>query len=217
VQTRAYLNYLKPSMGIWLLVAAAVLVVVGAAATIRALLGREHAHHELGHPMTRAAWLLVLPVLAVIALPTDPLGAFAAGRLDTRRPDATTRTEFGPLPAPVDGAIDLSLREFVDRAFLDEERSLEGERVRLTGFVVPAQSDESFVLSRFVIMCCAADAYPVEVAVHGAEAPPIDSWVTLTGKWRRPEGRVRPYVDLVEIDADETRIIERPDNPYDPA
>lgn len=216
VLTGAYLNYLKESMGVWLLAAGAILVAVGLAALVRFSLGRSLPAHD--HPMTRAAWLLLAPAMAVIMIPTDPLGSFAADRRDIRQPDTVLRPDFGPLPGPADGTVELGLREFVDRAFLDEERSLSDRRVRLTGFVAPAADGASFTLSRFVILCCAADAYPVEVSVIAADAPPpIDSWVTVTGRWRQPPGKVRPYVDLIEMEAESIRRILRPENPYDPA
>lgn len=215
VQTGGYLNYLKESMGVWLLAAALIVVVVGLISLLRAFFGRVRGDaHD--HPMTRAAWLLLVPALALIVLPSDPLGAFAADRRDTRQPDTATKMRFDELPAATNGAVELGLREFADRAYLDEQRSLEDTRVRLTGFVVPAQLGESFVLSRFVILCCAADAYPVEIAVYGADAPPVDSWVVVTGTWRTSKDKVRPYVDLVEVEAESVERIERPENPYDP-
>ncbi len=216
VLTDAYLTYLKKSMGPWLLGAAALLVLIGFLSILNAFFQRASAAHD--HPMTRAAWLLLLPALALVVIPTDPLGAFAVDRRDFRQTDANADMTFGPLSQSTDGAVELGLREFVDRAFLDKKRSLADQKVRLTGFVTPAtgSNDEGFTLSRFVILCCAADAYPVEIAVFGASAPPVDSWVAVTGTWRPPKGKSRPYVDLVELDADELTRIERPENPYDP-
>lgn len=214
LQSGAYLNYLKQSMGKWLLAAAIILVVVGLVSIVRAFLGRVGGSHD--HPMTKAAWLLVLPALAVIVMPSDPLGAFAADRREFRQPATATKINFEALPEPVDGAVELGLREFVDRAYVDKDRSLDGTRVRLTGFVAGSFREDSFVLSRFVILCCAADAYPVEIDVFGEAAPPVDSWVVVTGTWREPKGAVEPYVDPVEIQAESVRRIERPENPYDP-
>lgn len=218
VLTDAYLNYVKASMGIWLLVAAGVLVLTGLVAVVSAVLGRVPSHdHDHDHLMTRAAWLLLLPALAVVVIPTDPLGSFAVDRRDFRQSDATADMSFAPLPGRGDTPVELGLREFVDRAFLDQKRSLADRSVKLTGFVTaPSSAVEGFTLSRFVILCCAADAYPVEVAVRGVGAPPTDSWVTVTGTWRPPKGETRPYVDVVEVDAQDVERIERPDNPYDP-
>lgn len=216
VLTDAYLNYVKESMGIWLLGAAALLILIGFSSLVGGLVGRAKAEHHHDHPMTRAAWLLVLPALAVVVIPTDPLGSFAVDRRDFRQADATADMTFAPLPGSADTPAELGLREFVDRAFLDKKRSLADRPVRLTGFVTPSPgAADGFTLSRFVILCCAADAYPVEVAVRGVGAPPIDAWVTVTGTWRRPEGKTRPYVDLVELDAIGVERIERPENPYD--
>jgi uncharacterized repeat protein (TIGR03943 family) len=218
VLTGAYLNYLKPGMKVWLLVSSGLLLLVGLALLGRAFFSPSHSSHD--HPMTRASWLLLAPALALVVMPTDPLGSFAVDRRDIRQADVDTTPTFDALPEPVDGAFELSMREFNDRASLDRKRSLENKRVRLTGFVAPAASgsDASFVLSRFVILCCAADAYPVEVEIYGADAPPVDSWVVVEGEWRVPTGTFRPYVDLVSLDARKpVRTISRPENPYDPA
>jgi uncharacterized repeat protein (TIGR03943 family) len=214
--TGAFLNYVKPGMKLWLLLSSGLLVVVGLSLLVRALVGRVHEAHD--HAMTRASWLLLAPALALLVMPADPLGSFAVERRDIRQAAIDTTPTFGPLPEPVRGAIELSMREFNDRASLDRKRSLAGKRVRLTGFVAPSEggSDASFVLTRFVILCCAADAYPVEIEALGADAPPVDSWVVAEGEWRVPQGEFRPYVDLAQLDVKNMRSIPRPENPYDP-
>jgi uncharacterized membrane protein YcgQ (UPF0703/DUF1980 family) len=54
----------------------------------------------------------------------------------------------------------MPMAEFVTRAVRDPGRSLAGVRVRLVGFVAPAEDgdkDGRYRLTRFVIFCCAAD------------------------------------------------------------
>lgn len=215
VLTDGYLNYVKPGMRLWLISATLLLVIVGLSTFVRGLRQREH--HDHGHPMTRAAWLVIVPAFALVLMPTDPLGAFAANRKETRQqPGFIT---FRPLPQPNDGAVTLSLSEFVDRAFLDKERQLEGLRVRLTGFVTPSEDPSaSFTVTRFAMTCCAADAFPIQVDVFGQPSPEVDSWVVLTGKWKPHEGgEVEPYSEIVQFEADDLIRIDRPSNPYEAA
>lgn len=177
--TDAHLAYVKPAMRPLLALAGVVLIGLAAGVVLR-WGGSRRADGDHGHA-SGAAWLLALPIVAVTLIAPDPLGAFAAGRVpewETTPPSAP----FGPLPTPVDGAVDLSLREFRVRSAYDEERSLTGVAVRLVGFVQESGNDR-FTLARFVLSCCAADAAPVRVVVHGATAPPRDTWVEVTGVW----------------------------------
>jgi uncharacterized repeat protein (TIGR03943 family) len=62
-----------------------------------------------------------------------------------------------------------------------------GQKVNMNGFVVypPDLSNNYFLLSRFVITCCAADAYPIAIPLKltgNRETYPQDSWVEIQGK-----------------------------------
>jgi uncharacterized membrane protein YcgQ (UPF0703/DUF1980 family) len=65
----------------------------------------------------------------------------------------------------------MPVAEFVTRAVRDPGRSLDGVRVRLTGFVAPAEDADGYRLTRFVIFCCAADAEALQAVVHGDPVP----------------------------------------------
>ena len=58
--------------------------------------------------------------------------------------------------------------------------------VKVSGFVVPMPEwpDGYFMISRFVLTCCAADAYPVGLPVElpdGEPVPAPDTWLEVTG------------------------------------
>jgi uncharacterized repeat protein (TIGR03943 family) len=213
--TGAYLNYVKPGMRVWLLIGAALLLAIGLRSFLRALAERKESAH--GHPITRAAWLLILPVLAVFIVQPDPLGAFAA----SRQPDRSrvlTGPVFDPLPEARGGVVDLPVGEFTDRAIFDKKRSLEGLKVRLTGFVGESSEEipgASFVLNRFVISCCAADAYAAQVAVMDAQgAFPTETWVAVTGTWRAPPTGTDGD-EVPELAAERVERVSQPENPYE--
>lgn len=116
----------------------------------------------------------------------------------------------------------MTVSEFVGRALFDEHASLRGVRVRLVGFVAAghARAPGSFVLVRFAMFCCAADAVPMRVLVLGAGAAPApDSWVEVVGVWRpappQPPGRFNPAMTPV-LDSMTVRSTEEPADPYDP-
>ncbi len=59
--------------------------------------------------------------------------------------------------------------------------------VKVQGFVIHPEAwpDDYLMISRFVLTCCAADAYPVGLPVKLAvsrQAYPVDGWLEITGK-----------------------------------
>jgi uncharacterized repeat protein (TIGR03943 family) len=62
-----------------------------------------------------------------------------------------------------------------------------GQKVKVTGFVInlPQLNDNYLLLGRFIITCCAVDAYPVGLPVKleaSRSAYPADSWLEITGE-----------------------------------
>lgn len=190
--TDLYLRYVRSGMRPWLVLAGVVLVGVG----VMGLLARRRRHigeeadgasgtgtgaAEPGHGLPAVAALLLVPVAAVLVVAPAPLGAYAAGRQG--QASSSGRKPPANLAAPKDGAVNLSLAELDDR--LGAGQDLSAVRVRLVGFVSsgPAEAD-GFVLTRFQIACCAADARAVSVAARGAitELLRRDTWVEVVGR-----------------------------------
>lgn len=119
-----------------------------------------------------------------------------------------------------------SLKNPEQRTLIDWMRTLNvypepdeyaGDRVNVTGFVIhPEELPEGyFIISRFVITCCAADAYPIGLPVklppNSPDYPP-DSWLSVQGEMiAETLARQRKLV----IQADKIETIPEPKNPYD--
>jgi uncharacterized repeat protein (TIGR03943 family) len=201
-----FLDYLKPGMHLPLLGAGSTMLVLGALTLVRArnhtpgqlpadpapaIPGdHDHAHTDHGdHHGPSVAWLLLLPLLALVLVRPPALGADAARRDSSERLPAPTDRGFDPLPPARDGAVDLTLTEFMTRSYYDERESLAGAAVRLTGFVVgDADLTDGYRLTRFRMSCCAADAFPIRITVRGLDGPPPsdDTWVEVVGQWVPP-------------------------------
>ncbi|MGJ6969774.1 TIGR03943 family putative permease subunit [Streptosporangium sp. G11] len=180
--------------------------------------------HEDGHPQEgghghahggpRVAWLLCLPVFAIFLIAPPALGSFAASRDDTPPPRDQSLGSFAPLAGT--GPVDMTVGEFIGRAWDDDKKSLTGREVRLTGFVSPAKKKGQWYVTRMQIACCAADAFPLKIAVRGLQAPPADTWVEVTGTWipqtfgKMPNGVIYPQMTGKNL----TRI-EPPDEQYE--
>lgn len=208
--------YVQQRMRWPLILAAAVLAGFALFETVRSV--REE-RADLGSrerwTAPRVGWLLLAPVVVVIAVVPGGLGATAANRVDAYRP-ADDDEAFAPLDAG-DEPIEMRMIEFIDRAVWDDTRSLEDVTVRLTGIVVNDRGlDEGFRLTRFLVSCCAADGIPLQVDVFGLSDPiPDDTWVVAEVRWR-PTGDdlgspARVEADLVSIGL----LPEPPSDPYE--
>ncbi|MFJ4278351.1 TIGR03943 family putative permease subunit [Streptomyces massasporeus] len=229
-----YLRYVQAGLRPYLVVSGAALVllavavaVVARGAAVHEAAGHEggdaheddedhagHSHsdsHSHGPAGPRVAWFLTLPALALLLFPPPALGSYSAEREAAQR----AAQGVGTFPAlPSGNPVDLTLGEFGSRAVYDSDRSLKGRTVRLTGFVT-RDGDGTWYVTRLLVSCCAADATTAKAEVRGVEAPPVDTWVTVTGTWR-PEGEpgsteAWPPV----VDATSLRRVRQPDNPYE--
>jgi len=90
-----------------------------------------------------------------------------------------------------------------------------GQRAKVTGFVVKSDAlpQGVFLLTRFVITCCAADVYPVSLPVQAeTESLQNDQWLAVEGKMFTLE--VAGSRKLA-IAAEKITPIPEPANPYD--
>lgn len=169
-----------------------------------------------GHGMPRIGWWLVVPVACIAIVPLKPLGAssVAEGRGNGSVVQRVTST-----PAP---AVELeppsTMLDFISQVVNAPDRPIEGT-VELTGFV-QSSTEDGFVLARFVMSCCAADAQPLLVTVRWSGAhPPVDGWATIEGTHvPAPEGippEDRFEVENIVVDASSVDEVPQPRQPYE--
>jgi uncharacterized repeat protein (TIGR03943 family) len=71
------------------------------------------------------------------------------------------------------------------------------------------QAADEFMLTRFIVSCCVADALSVQVRVVGAPPGKFDE-----DQWVRVSGAFYPVGKEVVVDASEIEPIPLPDDPY---
>ncbi|WP_405910345.1 MULTISPECIES: TIGR03943 family putative permease subunit [unclassified Streptomyces] len=227
-----YLRYVKAGLRP-LLLGAGVVLIVTAAATVWYELrqGRapeqdhddeEHGHapeqdhddeeHGHSHREPRIAWLLVLPLLALILVAPPALGSYSAMRTGT-----ALQPPFGYAALPAGDPIPLSLVDYAGRAAYDHGRTLGDRQVKVTGFVA-LDHDGTPYLVRMALNCCAADAQPVKIGLTG-RIPPVlqpDSWLEVTGTYtsERTKDPVNDGV-IPFIKVGEAKPVAAPRDPYD--
>jgi len=151
---------------------------------------------------------LLVPIVAVIAVPQAELGAQAVSRKATGA--GATSALIAP-PEPDAGRPP----NFIDVHYANESAEYatalgigEGTPLNLTGFVSATNGPSEFTLTRFYVSCCAADAIPYSVRVVGEGAGyPDNTWLQVNGVLQS-EGQVLKLV------AGAIEEVEPPDNPY---
>jgi uncharacterized repeat protein (TIGR03943 family) len=213
------LNYVRPGLAPLVLAAGVVVLLLGLLPPL-GLLSQQPAGHadpsSSHHHRARVGWLLLVPVLVVLLVQPAALGSYAVSSRSVV-PGGGGDGEFPPLSAPVRGAVPMSMAEFVTRAVRDPSRSLAGVRVRLVGFVSPAEGADGYRLTRFVIFCCAADAEALQAVVHGDPTPRgRDQWLEVEGTWQpRPADVDDPSPPPPVLNVDLVRPIAPARPPYE--
>lgn len=215
--TGEYKNYVRASMGRWILLAG----LFFAASFLWCLVagGRgaphdpEHAGgHDHEHPHThrsRTAWLLALPIAVLVLASPGPLGTYAVDR--RAQTSAATSIEYPDLPA-ASGPITMGMREFDSRAFDRDGSTLRGRQVTLVGFLSSRRSPAGDpVLVRFTIFCCAADAITYVASLTGWTGPE-----PAAGEWVRATGTFAGVTDkLPQLKVADLASIPTPADPYE--
>lgn len=162
-----------------------------------------------------ATRLLLVPVLLGLAVPPRPLGADALVQQSPTLNRVAQRSSESPLP-DVQNTHDWTLYDWAVVASVDPAMVV-GQPADVIGFVVQNPvlhvPDGQFMLARYVLNCCTADAGGVgmRVAWSNGQNLPNDQWVRVTGivQTREIDGIVHPL-----LVAQSVRVIEAPDRPY---
>ncbi|MFH8465414.1 TIGR03943 family putative permease subunit [Streptomyces sp. NPDC017991] len=213
--TDLYLRYVKAGLRP-LLLAAGVVLIATAIATVwyerrdrRNRAQREvHPHREPG-----IAWLMTLPLLALVLVAPPALGSYSAMRTGT----ALQKQPWGFADLPEGDTVRLSLVDYAGRAAYDHGRSLDNRRIRTAGFLAVG-SDGTPYLVRMALSCCAADAQPVKIGLTG-HTPTVlrpDTWLEVTGTYteKRTKDPVNEGV-IPFLNVTEAKPIKAPRDPYD--
>jgi putative membrane protein len=178
----------------------------------------EHHYHDHNHVHSAPSWvvlgILAFPLMLGILVPARPLSAAAIG-------SDGVGTSFTGVQG---GATQLNIapteRNVLDwiRAFnsTDNLNEFSGQPADLIGFVyrdIRLQNKPLFMVARFTVSCCTADASAIGVRVLSDDADKFaqDSWVHVTGKF-----------SIQDIDGTQTPVLiaenieptDIPDHPY---
>ena len=201
-------RYLGPRT-YWVVVFGA--IVLGAAAVAHFATARRGRPRRLGPREAVGIGALLVPLLAVAAVPSAELGALAASRKSSGAGAASVGAIAPPAPEAGE-TISFAEIQYASQseAYAGEAGIAEGMEVELTGFVThPAGLPEGTLgLTRFTVSCCAADAvaYTVPVALDPGSRDD-DVWLEVAGHLALRDG---VYV----LDPERVAVVDAPDDPY---
>ena len=179
----------------------------------------NHGHtHDHSHALTMSGLLLVaLPILLGILVPPQPLGAAAMANRDVN-----VSLQNSGLPAAVRKAAQKSstdrnildwLQTFAGAA--DPAHDLAGQPAKVVGFVFRDKrfGPDQFMVARYVVTCCVADATVAGIVVRSPQAASFasDQWVEVSGTFE--PGKLGTE-DLPVLSAKAVAEAETPAQPY---
>lgn len=203
----------------------------------------DHTHdhaHDHDHAVSWWGLLIVaLPVVVGLLVPPQPLGAVALLNRTLNLGDweadplaaansgaASSRAGRSAVPFPqipplrpesnnaaAGEATPINWPTFLQQ--MTTPAALQDKEGELTGFVYRDGrfANNRFLLGRFVVSCCVADAMALGVVVEWPEAAdfPADEWVTVHGRFQMGEFDGRSLPILI---ADRVQSTETPEQPY---
>ena len=154
--------------------------------------GHEHAaaahDHQHSHAFSWGGALIVLlPIVLGLFVPPQPLGAAA---LSNREINSGANSLDTPAVARAIEEKAPASKNLLDwwqtlRASANPAQELAGQAVNVTGFVYHDErfGTDAFMVTRYVVSCCVADASPLGLVVHWPQAPEFkdDQWIEVKG------------------------------------
>jgi uncharacterized repeat protein (TIGR03943 family) len=206
-------NYINVRFA-WLSYLAAMLFLLLAAVTAYDLINtrRQDSQHTHDHGLSWAGLAVVaIPLVLGTLIPSRPLGANAVeGDL------ASGITAVGGATAFTSDPLTWNVLDWL-RAIngSDDLSGFNGQQADVVGFVYRAETfpPTTFMVARFVISCCAADAAAIGLPVIWDDAPELaeDTWVRVRGAFELGEfgGNLVPI-----LHAETVERVPEPEHPY---
>ena len=161
--------------------------------------------------------VMLLPLLMGMLIPVQALGAEAAS---SRQINQSLTLTAGAEGQDTILSIDPRSRSLLEWVWVfdvtEDKTTLANQPVRLEGFLLPGDElpGEQFMVARFIITCCVADATAVGIAVEpptGSDPSQWRGWIRVEGIMQvtSQDGQESPL-----IKADSVHVIPEPDQPY---
>lgn len=206
-------NYVNERFAWLSYVAVAIFLLLGIAVLIGIWRGDKKQTVDVGHTLN-ISWGVIaicgLPLLFGTLIPSQPLGAAAVrGNISLSAANFNTATAFERDP------LERNVLEWVRVFNQDVPAAFDGEPADVIGFIYrePDYAPDHFVVARFTMSCCVADASAIGMAVYfdGADDIADGEWVRVSGDFLAGtfRGTATPILQATVVD-----IVDQPEHPY---
>jgi putative membrane protein len=215
-------NYINERFA-WLAYLAVILFGLLGMASFISLRRGDHVHHDCCHTDDRdhadhsheqIGWgiiaVVAVPLLLGTLVPSRPLGAEAVDNI------SITPLTFGAANILTKNPLERNVLDWL-RVFSQEETpaAFNGEQADVVGFVYrePDFPENTFMVARFTVSCCVADASAIGLPVYWENPAdvPDGGWVRVTGAFDAGEFNDQETPILVAQNIDS---VEQPEHPY---
>lgn len=178
---------------------------------------QEHDYHD-DHDHAPAAanlWIMLIPLVIGVLIPAKPLDSSAVSAKGITTSSALVSSQSSSRLFETESG-QRNVLDWVKIFFFEKDLNpFIGQQASVVGFVYHDESlpHGQFIVSRFILSCCAADGYAVGMIVDSPQADSLekDTWVKVSGP-----------VDVVSfkgnpsplIHAQTIEVVPQPDQPY---
>lgn len=161
------------------------------------LVAEDHAHdhehnhhheHNHQHALTLSGtFLILLPVVLGVLVPPQPLGTAALANREVNITRQGSSLPAAVRAAAAKNAADKNVLDWLNTfaGAPDPDQAFAGQPANVVGFVFRDErfARDQFMVTRFVVSCCVADANVAGMVVQWPAAAelPADQWVTVSG------------------------------------
>jgi uncharacterized repeat protein (TIGR03943 family) len=180
---------------------------------------QEHEHHH-GHdhdhaPAAANLWIMLIPLLIGLLIPARPLDSSAVSAKGITTSSALVSSQSSSQLFETESE-QRNVLDWVKIFYFEKDLNpFIGQQASVVGFVYRDESlpQGQFLVSRFILSCCAADGYAVGMIVDSPQSDSLekDTWIKVSGP-----------VDVVSfngspsplIHAETIEVVPQPDQPY---
>ncbi|HEU0292356.1 MAG TPA: TIGR03943 family protein [Anaerolineales bacterium] len=180
---------------------------------------QEHNHHhDDDHDHAPAAanlWIMLIPLLIGVLIPARPLDSSAVSAKGITTSSALVSSQSSSSLFETESE-QRNVLDWVKIFYFEKDLNpFIGQQASVVGFVYRDESlpQGQFLVSRFILSCCAADGYAVGMIVDSPQADSLekDTWIKVSGP-----------IDVVSfngnpsplIHAETIEVVPQPDQPY---
>ena len=214
------LNYVNVRFAWLSYVAAALFLLIGGFSVLHLLRDHEdeheHNHAEHDHVHTPISWgvlaLLAVPLVLGTLIPSQPLGAEAvSGSMSLTSSQVTVGTTVQTFNVP---PLQRNILDWLRTFNTSDTKQFSGQPADVIGFVYtePSFDKNEFMVARFSITCCVADATAIGLPVYWEKAAPAQGqWIEVKGTFNQGtyKGSQTPVLQADIIDQ-----VAQPAHPY---